>query len=208
MCPDVCPPGPVTSPRLLLVEGTHEEHFIEALIRTMQDVTDLQVLPIAGKTQLPQYLRGLVRDRKFITQVTSLGVLRDADDSEETAFQSVKDALRQERVGLPTPARPCERVEGRFELAKRDVAVAVMILPGNGRPGALESLCVEAVRDAPVARCVDDLFRCVEDIRGCDATAEEDAARVASRDKAWANAYITIGDRPDVHVGVAASKGV
>lgn len=138
--------------------------------------------------------------------MTSLGVLRDADDREETAFQSVADTLRH--VGLPAPARPCERVEGRFELAKRDVAVAVMILPGNGRPGALESLCVEAVRDAPVARCVDDLFRCVEDIRGCDATAEEDAARVASRDKAWANAYITIGDRPDVHVGVAASKGV
>jgi hypothetical protein len=77
--------------KLLLVEGNHERDVFNAWLKAL-DRTDIQVMPIAGKTRLRDELGLLVKQTAFPT-VTSLVVVRDADDNPATAFISVHDAL-------------------------------------------------------------------------------------------------------------------
>lgn len=135
--------------RILVVEGKDDARFFAALLRHMQ-VPDVQVLPMDGKTNLTSHLKLLVRTPGF-TQVTRLGVIRDADDDPRAAFQSVCSSLGT--AGLSVPPRVAELQAGM-------PAIAVVIVPHDG-PGAIENLCLSAVADDPAIQCVDAFFDCV-----------------------------------------------
>lgn len=75
----------IQKPTLLIVEGRDEELFFEALVRNLGS-DGVQVMPIGGKTKLRENLAALVRSPRF-AEVASLGIVRDADDRPESAFQ-------------------------------------------------------------------------------------------------------------------------
>ena len=191
---------PIECPHLIAVEGTHEVHFVQAIARN-EGVRDVQVLAVGGKDQMPSRLPALAERPDFIDNVRSLGVIRDADDCAQAAFQSVQGAL--DKAGLPVPGEPLEAAEGRLavngDVPGPRVTVRVIILPGNGKPGALEDLCVHSVRDAPEAICVDGLFDCLQGIN--------EITLPKSPMKAWTSAFIATQERADVHVGIAAKRG-
>ena len=164
----------------LLVEGKDARNFFEAFVRRLS-LNDIEIRDFGGVDQFRQFLAAFVNESGFGT-VRSIGVVRDA------AFQSVRDAL--EHFNLIAPQRPGESTS-------ENPSVCVLILPGDGQPGMLETLLCRTLNRSPLNRCVDDFLQC----------AEESGHRVQRRDKARAHAWLAAQPLPHVSVGVAAQKG-
>lgn len=109
------------------------------------DLAEIQVVGIGGKTQIRPNLKALVKAPDF-SKIVSIGIIRDANADPKAAFQSVRDAIKA--AGLSTPRQPMKPVAG-------PPRINVMLLPSTERPGELEDLCLEAVKNEPVMICVD-----------------------------------------------------
>ena len=171
----------------LLVEGNDPRNFFEAFVEYLS-LANFQIQNFGGVSELGGFLRAFVNAPDFST-VQSLGIVRDAETSAGSAFQSVQSSLKN--AALPVPDSP-EKLTGSSP------AVAVLILPGDGRQGMLETLLCESFADTPVDSCIDEFFECVEDLP---------RVSIQRRDKARAHAYVTTRPEPHVSVGVAAKNG-
>ena len=140
----------VRHPRVLVVEGKEEELFFGALIKHL-GLQGIQVMPIGGKKRLRRNLKALVLSPGF-AEVTSLGVVRDANADPVAAFQSVRDALQA--ANLPAPERPLVPVG-------ESPQVVVMILPEEDVAGMLEDLCLKSIVEDPAISCVEQYFECL-----------------------------------------------
>ena len=143
---------PVQRPNLLIVEGQDEKRFFTSLLEHLQ-ITDVEIRPIGGKHVLRRELRLLTSPLPGFENVRSLGIVRDADTDPAAAFRSICQALNE--VGLAVPERCLEPSGSRPR-------VAAMVLPSEGVPGSLETLCVEAVRDDKAMPCVEGYFDCLK----------------------------------------------
>ena len=170
----------------LLVEGKDAQNFFEAFVRRLS-LSDIEVQDFGGVNQFRQFLAAFVNESDFGT-VRSIGVVRDAEQSACGAFQSVRDAL--EHFNLGAPQHPGESTS-------ENPSVGVLILPGDGQPGMLETLLCRTFTRHPLNRCIDDFLQC----------AEESGRRVQRHDKARAHAWLATQPLPHVSVGVAAQKG-
>jgi len=141
-------PSTLTLDKILIVEGADEERFFRQLLKHLA-ITDVQIVKIEGKDNLFVKLRTLMADDGF-DRVTSMGVVRDADHSAASSFQSVADIFA--RLGLAIPKKP-----GDFANKARK-KVGVFIMPGGSASGMLEDLCLATVGDHPVSRHVQDFF--------------------------------------------------
>ena len=124
-------PEPIAKKALLLVEGKDALNFFKVLCKHLALSQQLQIMNFGGVNQLRGFLLGLPGASGF-ADVKSIGIIRDAETNATGAFQSVTASLG--RAGLATPAQP--------EQLSRDgqPAVGVLILPGHGQPGMLETL--------------------------------------------------------------------
>ncbi|MGC9259619.1 MAG: DUF3226 domain-containing protein [Phycisphaerae bacterium] len=177
----------ITQTKLLLVEGKDEELFFSAALEKHTHVDDIQVLPIAGKTRLRENLASLKRDANF-PGVTSLAVIRDADDSFASAFQSVRDSLMHHKLPVP-------REHGQFTTGV--LRVGVFIMPDGKNNGMLETLCMRSVKGRAQTACVESYLDCLK----------QNGAYPAPVDKARAHAWLAGQDDPEKRVGEAAQAG-
>ena len=178
----------VTKHRVLVVEGKEDCFFFTALLEKLS-LPNTQVLPIGGKDKIHPYLKALVATPGF-SGVTSLGIVRDADDDPDASFQSVCSALKA--AGLPTPTKPMETVGSKPK-------VTVMILPEATVPGALEDICLKAVMDDPVMPCVNQYFQCLKDTA---------SSFPRNESKARIHVFLASREEADLRLGEAARKGV
>ena len=182
-------PEPITKEALLLVEGNGSRNFFAAMCDHFSLSHQLQIINFGGIKQLKGTLLGL-RGASGFADVKSIGIIRDAETSSTGAFQSVKANLRN--AGLVAPEKP-EQLSWDGQ-----PAVGVLILPGQDKPGMLETLLCRTFADAPEDCCIDAFFQCVEKSR---------QGRAAKRpDKARAQAFIATQPDPHVSVGVGARK--
>lgn len=148
-------------PVLLLVEGKHDATFFEFL-RVNRGIAEIEIFAYEGKDNLRQELgdivKGLRRGPGF-SQVTSFGVVRDADTDAAVAEAVIKGAL--EAAGLDVPPAVVTR-------AGLTPAVTYMVLPDAASLGALEELCFRSLAADPALACVGDYFDCLEAITGGD----------------------------------------
>lgn len=177
----------ITKDKLLVVEGKDEELFFSAALEKHIETRDIQVLPIAGKTRLREYLEGLKRDAHF-PEVISLAVIRDADESPVSALQSVHDALKSH--GLPAPEQ-----HGQFTGSAPRVGLFVM--PDGKSHGMLETLCMDSVKSRAGSECVQSYLDCLK----------QNGMRPSQVDKARAHAWLAGQINPDNRVGEAAQAG-
>ena len=180
-------PEAVERPVQLLVEGRDGFNFFGAFANRL-NLDHIQLQDFGGVRDLRGFLQALVRAPEFSTKVQSLGIIRDAEENADWAFQSVQSSLRN--AELPVPSQPAER-------AGDGPAVSVLILPGNGQSGMLETLICESLADAAEQRCIDEFLKCVADSRN---------APVRNPDKARVFAYLAAGEEPRHSVGVAAQR--
>ena len=185
----------INRPRLLLVEGVDDEIFFQRIIERRK-IEGIQVIPFYGKDKFGNFLTNvLVPGMKSSDGVKAIGVTRDADKDYTRAFQSVGDSLRI--AGLPVPSGPLIFAGGTFEDAT--IQIAAYIMPNNCSEGELETLCLEAVRQAPTMPCVDSLFECLASIN--HVPAKEDKARLG--------AFLsTEKEDPNLRIGQAIMTGV
>jgi len=173
-------------PHLLIVEGKDEENLFQKFIEIM-NIANLQVLGIGGKNELRRNLELVVNDPLF-RKIQTISVIRDADDDPRAAFQSVRDALKHYK--LAAPPKPLELAPGR-------PMVQVMILPDAKNKGALETICMESVKNDPATACVEKYIECLE----------KTGIPLPRKDKSRANAFISSREYPDCRVGESAQKG-
>jgi hypothetical protein len=149
----------------------------------------IQVQDFGGTSELRRFLRAFQSASNY-DQVTSLGIVRDAENDPEGAFRSVCDALQY--AGLAVPANPIlpTGIKPR---------TSVLILPGGTRVGNLESLCLQAVAADPAMACVDAFLQCVENLSGPWAG--------MMREKARLRALLASRRRPHLLLGYALDEG-
>lgn len=172
----------------LLVEGNDTRNFFEALVRHM-GLGHIQVQNFGGNDELRGFLPAFVATSGFGETVRSLGIVRDAEADARSAFQSVQSGLRN--AGLPVPDAINQRAEG-------PPSVSALILPGDGRPGMLETLLCETFAGSAKDDCVTEFLDCASELPG---------ASVTRPDKARAHAWLATQPEPHFSVGYAAQRG-
>jgi len=144
-------PEAITKSKILLVEGKDEVNLFTELLVNL-DLTDIQVIEVSGKDKFPSKLEALVKKTSGYSKITSIGIVRDADDDPGGAFQSVCDAMS--RLDLPKPKTPLQPVTGPPQ-------ITVMIVPDSATRGMIENVCLASVSDDPAMACVDQYFECL-----------------------------------------------
>ena len=182
-------PQRITKEALLLVEGKDPRNFFDALSKHLSLSQRLEIINFGGVGELRSFLIGL-RGQSGFRSVKRIDIIRDAEKDAAAAFQSVQASLR--RIDLTVPDEP-EQCSGT------QPAVGIMILPGQGREGMLETMLCETFADAPEHDCIKTFFKCVEESR--------QGWAAESLDKAWARVFIATQSEPHVSVGIAAKKG-
>ncbi|MBN1323517.1 MAG: hypothetical protein JW986_05885 [Methanotrichaceae archaeon] len=179
--------GKIDQSHILIVEGIDDAEFFKSYLEYISS-SDIEIWPIGGKTRLTKAL-GALKMLSGFSRVISLGIIRDADDDAAGAFQSVCDSLS--RNGLPAPDRI-----GRPSLCSPPI-VRVMILPDGQKPGMLETLCMESVRDDKIMPCIDRFFECAKD----------PVHQPPQMDKARLQVYLASRMEPGKRLGESANSG-
>lgn len=178
---------PIKSSVQLLVEGNDQRNFFEALVEHLQ-LPEVQIRNFGGVKQLRRYLAALVNVAHFST-VRRVGIVRDAETSASSAFQSVQSALRN--ADLPVPDQPATMVLG-------EPMVSVLVLPDGADSGMLETLLCKTFADTPEDRCVNELFACVRPLL---------PGELKSPEKARCRVWLATKPDPHLSVGIAAKRG-
>lgn len=183
-------PNPITihKPKLLLVEGTHEEKFFQGLLRE-DNIYDVQVMPIIGKSQFREKIEILTKLDNF-SDVQSIGLVRDADESFTNAFNSLTDALANANLAVPNAPMTFTGSIPR---------VGIFITPDNLNSGDLENLCVASLADDPFLSCANDYLDCIRKVQNIEHP---------HRSKALVQVYLAKEPNGDIHMGIASEKNI
>jgi len=177
----------ITQPKVLIVEGEDEKRLFSEMLAYL-DLRDVEIRDIGGKSKFRRNIKALRMTSGF-DMVTSIGVVRDADEDPAAALQSICDALENADLARPTdPLQP----------AGDSPKVVVMIVPNEETPGMLEDLCLQSVREDPAMRCVDEYFECLQ---------EQLELLPRNLSKARVHVFLASRERPDLRLGEAAQKG-
>lgn len=178
----------ITHPKLLLVEGTHEEKLFNRLLRISSNI-DIQVLPILGKYRFREQIEIISKMDNF-SSIESLGLVRDADNSFENEFTSLVDALIH--ANLSAPERP-------MTLSGGTPKVGIFIAPNNKNPGSIENLLLESVHDDPALKCVNNYMDCLVRIQNMEHPHES---------KARVQIYLAKESDGELHMGIASDQDI
>jgi|HubBroStandDraft_5_1064220.scaffolds.fasta_scaffold180672_2 hypothetical protein len=137
-------------PHLILVEGA-DDQALSALMIRHEGLENFRVHNMTGKTSWNRRIGVIAKQPDFQQNVTSLGLLRDADDDPGAAWDSCIGALKF--CSLPTPREA-------LELAAGTPNTAIMVVPSRTRRGAVEELCMDSFPEPRLA-CVDQYFGCL-----------------------------------------------
>ncbi|MDE2778193.1 MAG: hypothetical protein OXI91_00750 [Chloroflexota bacterium] len=172
----------------MLVEGRDEQEFFRELLRFLA-IDDIQIHAYDGKDNLGNFINNFV-DVVGFDSVESIGVVQDADESAQSALQSVRSRLRNAKLPVPlTYLQP----------AGETIKVQIFVMPDNESNGALENLCLAALAEDTAMECVNEFMECLS---GKGILPPEN--RLA---KARMNSFLASRDEPDTRLGIAAAKG-
>ena len=180
----------VVTPTQILVEGKDDLNFFDEFIKHAfgeEMRSNIQLHSYGSNTELKEYLVSLEMAQGPI-KIESVGIVRDADESEASALQSLQGALRSADINWPIPDEVNARAQGT-------PSVTALILPGGGQPGALETLLCKTLTDE-LTVCVDEYFKCAE-----RCIEEASSHNTAKRDKGRARVYIAAKKRPYLSLG-------
>jgi len=169
-------------PKLLLGEGVDERRLFASLVKHIGLQAQVQVLAYSGKDNLRAYLSTL-RKLPHLNNVVSIGITRDADGDAGGALQSIESAILHANF----PA---------------EIGSRVLVLPGNGRPGALEDILIPALSSDPVWPCIENLVTCRAGALGPWTN------QLANVGKAKVEAWLNTRNHPTIRLGEAAEKGL
>ncbi len=179
----------ISRPCAVLVEGLHVQQFVTALTKVMGRPDTFEAFDFGGINELGGYVRTFVKTPGF-GRLDGLVIVRDNEDAPAKAQSKVRAALQA--AGLAAPERP-------GKVAGKRPRVGYELLPGPGREGCLETLCLDAAKGDSDMACVEDFMECLNKVK---------KGRKGNRDKARAQAFLATRDRPGLPMGQAALAGL
>jgi hypothetical protein len=194
-------PLKIEKPYLLLVEGRDEVGFFKALL-THMNVGEVQPVDVAGKTNLNVRFPAILPQ---MDRVKAYAIIQDADSSPKRTLESIKGVLSRNK-------EPCPKRIGEFA-AKPAISrrAGIYLLPGGGRRGMLEDLCLWSVQEHAAMPCITAFIACLRNVAakrslGKTSTA---ATRPYPNNPAKARALAFLASMPfEAHrLGEAAEQG-
>lgn len=173
--------------KLVICEGEDDVAVVQGILAHL-NIGDIRVEPYKGTGNLSAFLHSLPQRGDFTRkEVESLGVIIDADNDGHAAWRKLSDLVQRSfGVALPAPravAGEAPRIAG--------------FVTAVGNAGALEDVCLEAVRTQPGYPCLEEYFRCLT---------EHHAGRKFGG-KAKFRAWMASQADYDLRVGKAAAQG-
>lgn len=152
----------ISRPGLILCEGPDDERFLRTMLVHL-DIQRIWVEYVEGESQFRRYVRRL-RTRTGFELLRAFAIVRDADTDAGTKFSHACSLLRDFRY--PIPAAPLQIASGPLPALESSAigsvgSTGIMVLPIGRTRGALEDLCLEAIRGDPSLTCVDEFLDCV-----------------------------------------------
>ena len=179
----------ITSGHVVLVEGADEVNLLSKMLEAL-DVHDLQVVNARGKNNFRAVLEAVLETAERVSiPLSSVAILRDADNYPDRTLQSVQDAVRT--AGLVPP-------DSHGAFSQGPPAVGIFILPDGAKPGAIEDLCWQAVEATPAARCSAAYLECLQ---------ASNALASNNHSKTLVHTYLASRLDPSATVGVGALQG-
>ena len=207
----------IVTPTQILVEGKDDRNFFDEFIKHAfgeETRSNIQIHSYGGNTELEEYLVSLDMAQGPI-KIESVGIVRNAEEGETSAFESLQDALKSagynwripdqvnvRAQGSPSkPAKPAWRPnEPETPYEPETPSVTTLILPGGGQPGALETLLCNTL-SKELTESIDE-YLVYAQICADSAPLQSKA----KRDKARARVYLAAQERQYLSVGVAAHR--
>ncbi len=180
-------PQRIEKPNLLLVEGKDDLHFFKIIAEKMGFKNSIQLKELGSKYKFKTEIKAVVLAPGF-EKVKRMGIVRDADRDGDP-FASVRDAIKE--AGLTAPEKELQLSNGRPQLI-------VYILPGDGKQGSLEDLCIESIEDKGLLNCIDKYFQCLEN--NCN---KADVPPESRKSKAKLHTYLASRPEPGRPIGLA-----
>jgi hypothetical protein len=171
----------IIRPKLLIGEGQDEVRFFGPLLRHLGRF-DIQVTDYSGKAKLKTFLATLPRIPGF-ANLEMLAITVDADDDANAAAGSIQQAIAD--ANLPAGLQH-----------------SVHVLPDTKSPGALETLCLDAVLGKHSRTCLELYLNC------CHERGLLPEWSVGNAAKARMQSWLAIQERPGLRLGEAAEAGL
>lgn len=164
---------PVKKP-LVLCEGKQDKSVMEELARRAGLDGKMEFREYGGKNRLRDYLNMLKARPEYVSgEYPRILVTRDADENFDSAWQAIKDAISVELgCEVNTPGSWVTTNEGR--------EIAAWIVPGDGRIGMIETMCVDSS-----AGKSPEVYQCLESFLGCLAGVHDGAMHEKAKFAIW-----------------------
>ncbi len=174
--------------KFVFCEGKDDLAIIKAVAFSI-NLHNLQIEPFEGKDKLRNFLR-LIQARPEFSRnlVTAFGVIRDADNDGDAAFQCVRDSLLAN--GFQASAQ-------NGEITANGIKTGILIIGPNNGKGMVEDLCLNSVSANPEFPCVENYFNCISQ--------KTDRKNFSS--KAKIRAWMASHPDFDFRLGAAAAAG-
>jgi len=174
--------------KLLFVEGNDEVNFFKKMFRDELDITGIQIYPTGGKDQFKEYLPIIVKQRNF-DAIKRIGIVQDSDENTKARFDSICHHLKKNGICPPSKLST---------FTKNFPSTGIFLLPNNSDNGMLETLCLQSVSDDEKFDCIDNFFKCLNDLD----------VDIRNYHKAKAQVFLATQKKLIQHVGIGAQKNV
>lgn len=167
---------------LVLCEGKEDLLVIQALAKHAGLEGKLTFQQYGGKDKLRENLHQLKASPEYARgEYTRILVTRDADIDFESSWQAVKDSIAE--AFFCTTAQP-----GEWSKPEAGPAIAGWIIPGPGKTGMIETLCLDSSRakTPEIFVCLDSFVSCLKSLHG-------EAAHEKARFALWTIAAQGVG---------------
>ena len=141
---------------LVLCEGKEDLLVIQSLAKHAGLESKLTFQQYGGKDKLRAYLHQLKASPEYARgEYSQILVTRDADSEFASSWQALKDSIAEAFSCEPT-------TPGEWVKHEAEPEIAAWIIPGPGKTGMIETLCLESSRAK-----IPEVFKCLDSFVGC-----------------------------------------
>ncbi len=140
--------------KIIAVEGNDEVNFFEAFFEK-NDINDFQIINFGGKSKFKDKIKLLTKLDGF-DEVTHFGLIRDADENYNSAFESLIYSLKNSYLPYPKKGHS-------FSEENNNLRVGIFIMPNKNKKGALENLCIEIIKEDKDFNCIKKFIDCLSE---------------------------------------------
>ena len=156
-----------TARKIFLAEGLSEALFLERLFEERSlNPHELIVFCFKGVNNFGPILK-LLNDEENFSQITSLGIMLDADSKPKYRLNSV---LRECRKIEFISDKAIMTEPGIFREEGRNLGIFVS--PGEEKNGSIETLIMSEIEERPEFACLEELVNCLRNL-GCPKLSEK-----------------------------------